>query len=149
MEDDHTVIFLTGPINEFAADHLNSLQSKKKPGKYTFDFKGIDYVNSLGLRVWVNFFNSFQEGKVITFRNCTPDIIMQINMVASFSKGATIESFIGRFMCMECDSEKDYLFDGKKSREALLGECSTITCENCDVPMELETDEESFLEFKK
>ena len=73
---------------------------------------------------------------------------MQINMVASFSKGANIESFLGDFMCDSCDFETSIKFDTILGKEALIESFQGRACRECsDGTLELEADEDSYLEF--
>lgn len=147
-QKDVTSIFLKGPIDENASEVLNRLQADIGRDKICeFNFRDIDYINSLGLRSWVNFFRVFQDGKSITFTECTPDIIMQINMVSCFSSSAKISSFYVSFNCMSCNKETVHLLENISQKEEALEQSKKMSCEKCGAPLELEVAEENYFEF--
>lgn len=147
-QDDTTVVKFTGPINEEAGGPLNNLQNEASSGKMVvFDMEGIEYVNSLGIRTWINFLRTFGEGRSLEMRNCPPDVIVQINMIPKFAGTAKITSFKGFYICPECDHEQTEHFDCSVGTDAILEQNSTIKCQKCGAATEMESDEDIYFEF--
>ena len=109
-EDKDVKVKLKGPINEESGKVLSDLYDK--PNKtIIFDFSKVDYVNSLGIRSWINFLRHIQEGRTIYFEHCTPDIVMQMNMMAHFKGSAIVSSFYGEYSCTTVGTKIRYFYD--------------------------------------
>ncbi len=103
-QDDGKIVSLVGLINEDSELSFKNLFLELKEGKkITFNFSQIKSINSLGVRAWVSFLRSLEEGRVILFSECTTDIIMQINMIPSFLGNATVASFYVNYVCEVCN----------------------------------------------
>ena len=89
-------IFYTGPINEDSELHLNSLL-KQVGQNCVFNFRNVTMVNSCGVRAWINFMREFEKGRTVMFEECTPEIVLQINMIPSFKGQARINSVYGQY----------------------------------------------------
>ena len=86
---DHVVY--AGPINEDTEVHLARVAAQL--GKNViFNFRQVEYVNSCGVRSWINFLRDIQEGREVIFEECTPEIVSQINMIPNFRGKAHIKS---------------------------------------------------------
>jgi len=147
--NDHTWKFsLNGAINEDAEVVLQEIASsiKEKPGKdIIFHFSGVKTINSLGVRAWVQFVRSIEEHGTLFFEECTPDVIMQINMIPSFAGKASIVSFYTNYVCERCDLTKSVLIYTKDLPE---GEMPSLkVCDECQDPMETEELEEEYFAF--
>ena len=42
----------------------------------------------------------------IIFEQCTPEVVMQINMIPSFKGSAKVKSVYGNFVCDECEVKR-------------------------------------------
>jgi hypothetical protein len=147
-EQEFKKITLDGPIDEYSGTILTELHSKiSEVKKVIFNLEGISYVNSLGIRSWINFMRGFEEGRTIIFRKCAPDIIIQINMIPRFAGSARIESFWAHYICPECDHEQSQMFKTESGSEEILKQSSQILCEKCSKVTELEAEEDAFFEF--
>lgn len=145
QKDNQTWIALEGAIDETIPEVLSGLHSQCKKNT-VFNFKLIDEINSLGVRAWIFFHKSFEEGRSVVFEECPHDIILQINMIDSFKGSAAVRSFYGNFSCENCSSEQTAHFL-TKDYEELLEELVSQKCPNCPASMDLDEDEETFLRF--
>ncbi len=144
-EDRKSIVYLKGPINENAGKVLTDLYSRVEK-TIIFNFAAVDYVNSLGIRNWINFLRHIQEGRSIFFEYCTPDIVMQMNMMAHFKGSAKVLSFYGEYTCEHCGHEELILFKTGKI-ESLYEKIQNQHCPKCGSHFNLEEDEENYLQF--
>ena len=144
-EGDGTKVYLSGPIDERAGQALSGLD-KKLGRKLTFNFKDVEYINSLGVRSWVNFLRHVQEGRMIFFEDCTPDIVMQLNMTSVFKGSAKVLSILGEYTCPDCGNEEVKRFD-LEYIESLEQDLVSQKCSACGANLYLDEDEETYLDF--
>lgn len=112
QNDDGKSVSLVGVINEDSEIAFKNLMSElKEAKKVIFNFAQVKSINSLGVRAWVSFLRSLEEGRKILFTECTTDIIMQINMIPSFLGKATVSSFYVNYICEVCNKEAKKLFE--------------------------------------
>lgn len=143
--DDFDMIFLNGKINEDAGGPLNDLLEKIGP-TCTINLKDINEINSLGVRLWVNFMRKFEQTRTVTLEECTPEFIKQINMIPNFKGKSAIKSLFVRYVCEHCRGKRLYLFkieeNMPKRSEAV--HLPSIACPRCDHLMEMEEVEEEY-----
>ena len=78
QEGQSTVFSFSGSIDEDSAQVLNELLQEKSQD-IILSFEHIEYINSLGIRSWINFMKAFEKARNISFEKCTFDLILQIN----------------------------------------------------------------------
>lgn len=141
-----THVALAGAINEDAELNLQAL-TRDLAGKpeVVFNFSQVKSINSLGVRAWVMFLRSVDDGRKIAFEECTPDVIMQINMIPSFVGKAAVRSFYTSYICENCDNSQRILIDTSSLAPKSLP--PSQTCPKCQSPMETEELEEEYFAF--
>ena len=140
-------VFYHGPINEDAEVHLAPLlQSLSK--SCVFNFKNVGYVNSCGVRAWINFMRDVEKNRTVTFEECTPEIVMQINMIPSFKSSAVVKSVYASYACPHCGHEQRALFEsGKNMPDENTSEFPEVKCDKCNSTTEMEELEDEFFAF--
>lgn len=147
-EDDLIKVFFNGSFDTVTGEVLGRLRDEIDPFKRcSFNFRDIQYINSLGLRAWLSFLKHIQKERDITFEECAPIVVNQINFIEDFRGIGKIVSFYGFFSCTKCDHESSYLFDTTKGYKKIIEEVSQISCEKCKSGMELEEDEDAYFRF--
>ena len=134
-----------GPINEDAEVHLGQLVQQL--GKNViFNFRGVEYVNSCGVRAWINFLREVEKsGREVVFEECTPEIVGQINMIPNFKGKAHIKSVYASYACESCGHQQWSLFEeGRNLPETSDVELPEQKCEKCGSAMEMEELEDEF-----
>jgi hypothetical protein len=64
---------------------------------------GITRINSVGVKGWIQYFTGVsQMGVKLIFKECSPLIVEQLNMISNFSCGGTVESIQVPFTCQKC-----------------------------------------------
>jgi hypothetical protein len=68
--------------------------------------KDLVRINSMGVKLWINFFSSrTKAGAKLSFVECSPAIVKQINLISNFTCGGDVESIYVPFLCTKCNSE--------------------------------------------
>lgn len=137
-------IALMGLINEDAELVFQTIKIEIQDEKrVVFNFAKVKSINSLGVRTWVSFLRSIEENREIIFAECTPDVIMQINMIPSFLGKAKIESFTTNYLCEVCHKENRKLIFSKDLAPKSLPLPPQCGAEDCGMQTE-ELEEEYF-----
>lgn len=146
--DGTVVVYLEGAINEDAELDLQKLREELSSAtKAAFHFAKVKSINSLGVRAWVSFLRAVDSKLTTIFRECTSDVIMQLNMIPSFQGKASIESFYTHYICDSCGHRETSLIQCHTvNREALP---STLPCPKCSETMETEELEDEYFIFLK
>ena len=148
QRDGYDVVNFDGDIDAEAEVHLGQLLSKIND-KIVFNFKAVSSINSCGVRSWINFLREVEAKQPeILFEHCTPEVVMQINMIPSFKGSAKVVSVYGNFICDECGTEKEELFtEGANLPSGQNIELDALECPKCGAEMELEEMEDEFFAF--
>lgn len=146
-EGDWTKVTYIGPINEESEVHLSQLLSRLGK-RCLFNFKQVEYVNSCGVRGWINFMREAEKGRDVVFEECTSEIVMQINMIPSFRGSAKVKSVYASYVCDNCQHHDQVLFEKGKNLPA-DGDVvlDPRTCTKCGTDMEMEELEDEFFAF--
>jgi len=137
-------ITYAGPINEDTEVHLAPLVGSLGP-KVVVNFKNVSFVNSCGVRAWINFLREAEKNRNLVFEECTPEIVSQINMIPSFKGRAKIHSVYGSYSCPSCQHSTWKLFERGKNLPASSSDAVPHPpCDRCQTPMEMEEFEEEF-----
>lgn len=137
-------LLYAGPINEDTEVHLTPLIAQLGPN-VIFNFRKVEYVNSCGVRAWINFLREVQKNRKVIFEECTPEIVSQINMIPNFRGSAHIKSVYASYACDQCDHQKWELFEeGRNLPQSSGAGVPTPKCEKCGSEMEMEELEDEF-----
>lgn len=146
-KDDWDLMKYVGPINEEAEVHLAQILESLRP-KVIINLGQVEYVNSCGVRGWINFMREVEKGREIVFEECTSEIVMQINMIPSFRGKAKIKSVYGSYSCESCGNQESILFEeGKNLPASEDDEVDIPLCKNCGEEMEMLELEDEFFAF--
>lgn len=141
-----THVRLDGGLDETSGPILAELQAIQSD-KVIINFAKIKYVNSLGIRHWINFISLFQEGKEVIFEECTQDLMMQINMLPAFQGDCKVASFSLLYECDSCGHEGSILHFCQTQKADMVQQIHNMRCEQCGSSVEADEDLESILIF--
>ena len=116
-------------------------------GSLIVNTKEVFRINSDGVRAWIQYFQSLQsKGVKITYEDCSVAIVEQINMVANFRCGGTVQSIIVPHLCLKCSTHTDdsYTVDQLKSLDFKV---SPLKCPKCGGWAELDEIPEEYFSF--
>ncbi|MCD6497955.1 MAG: PilZ domain-containing protein [Deltaproteobacteria bacterium] len=104
--DDVTQVFLQGEFRE----HTDfGRLAEKLTGRVEFDLSRVKYLNSAGVRKWVDFLRSLDDHVDYSFVRCSVAFVMQAAMVPEVLGGGRVESFNVPYACDTCDLEQERL----------------------------------------
>jgi hypothetical protein len=141
---DVDVVTLAGVIDE-AAD-LRPLLAVLGQRAIEMDLRGIQRINSSGVRSWIDFVRAIPAGVPVRFVRCPPPIIDQCNMVIGFLGHGRLESFYAPLACRECDEQVDQLYTTAEVK-AGRGTLPPAPCPRCRRPMAIDDLEDQYLLF--
>jgi hypothetical protein len=137
-------LIYAGPINEDTEVHLTPIIPQLGPN-VIFNFRKVEFVNSCGVRSWINFLREAEKGRKIIFEECTPEIVSQINMIPNFRGSAHIKSVYASYACESCDNQKWELFEeGRNLPASASDQIPAPKCDKCGADMEMDELEDEF-----
>ncbi len=146
QQGDELHLRLEGDLDENA----NLLQIKAVlSGRVRIDLGQIRRINSAGVREWVNFIREVeQQTDHVVLADCSPAIVMQMNMISNFRGNAEVASIYAPLACPRCDHEQDgriVLTDEVVG--ALPEHLPEFTCDECGEALELDDIAERYFAF--
>jgi anti-anti-sigma regulatory factor len=111
------------------------------------DCKGVERINSVGVKNWIRYFNLLAEKKVrVHLEKVPPALVEQLNVVRNFHCGAEILSIMLPFKCGSC---KTSLFAAIKTQEVakLAMPIPPTKCVKCGAAAAFDDIPEEYLEF--
>lgn len=141
IKGDSRIVMLRGAIDE----DTDFTPIAKLGDTLTFNFRGIESINSLGVRAWVNFVKSIAD-RELSFEECPPIIVRQMNMIPSFVSSAKVTSVYVPYICDDCDTETLVLVQ----QDSFGAVEESKTCEHCKKgEMEFDGTPEQYFAFTK
>jgi hypothetical protein len=99
---------LSGSIGETNAMFIYNITGATE---ITVDLKDITYINSIGVKGWVDWALKIPKSCKVIFLNCPHVMINQFNMVVGFMPiNGMVKSFFAPYHCESCSHEKIELF---------------------------------------
>ncbi|MCG8416790.1 MAG: response regulator [Proteobacteria bacterium] len=143
VEDtERTRIVIKGDITEATSfDELLPVMV----GRVDFDLSQVRYMNSLGVREWVDFLNRANV-QGYEFHTCSCAFILQASMVEGVLGRGTVTSFFAPYHCHGCDRQEEKLLQSAAILAANY-EPPTFTCPDCDGQMSFDDIPERYLGF--
>jgi hypothetical protein len=140
---DADVVHYAGPITEDSSVVLARLA--EAVGKnVVFNFRKVNYVNSNGVRAWVLFLRDFQPGRTLSYEECTPTIVTQLNMIPGFLGNARVASVYVPIACQDCNQADQVLVEAADFPEG-SATLSLPKCKKCGgLSVSVDTLEEYF-----
>lgn len=144
--DTHRIRY-QGPLNEDASIELLALYSGS--GKTCiFDFAGLSSINSKGISAWMSFIRGFAAQREISFINCPPPLVLQVNMIPSFVAKVRVESVYCPYACEACGERTLHLVTLPQQILAIdLTLTPPITCIKCGGQARPEDDPADYFAF--
>lgn len=122
------VVKISGSIEESA----NFDQLIGPPvGEMAINCKDIPRINSVGVKSWIKYFQSCQaKGSKLSFFECSPAIVEQINLISNFTCGGKVESIYLPFACANCKTELVGLFKAEDLKKINF-DVPALKCTKC------------------
>lgn len=142
------LVLLRGDITEHT--DFSSLRPQLDTRDIAFDMSGIRYLNSTGIRRWVEFLESIDAETTYSFVRCSVAFVTQLGLVPRAVGRGRVVSFMAPYRCDTCDRETEHLIQtaalavpvGRSTPSA-----PGFDCTQCGGPLELDEMEERFFAF--
>lgn len=149
LEKDGSLISvnLSGVVNEDAEIELLKLLDELLIHKRCIlSLKEIHQLNTLGVRAWIHFIRELETGRTVTFKECSPHIVNQMNMTPSFYSKSLIRSLYARYICEDCFYQKLHLYEVDSDFLGKLksSDLDKVKCPNCGENMVMEEEEDEY-----
>ena len=146
QDGDEMHLRLEGDIDENA--NLFEIKSVVS-GRVRIDLGQVRRINSAGVRDWVNFIRELEPiTESLALVDCSPAIVMQMNMIANFRGTAEVRSIYAPFACPACDHEQDGRIELTDAVVAALpDDLPTFQCDECGETLELDDIPERYFGF--
>jgi anti-anti-sigma regulatory factor len=123
-------IVLSGAISEYS--ELNALANLVREPEVVIDLADIDRINSAGIREWLDFVQSFTQGRKVSFTRMSPPMVRNLNLISSLLGKGSLISVMAPYMCERCDELLNIVVDVAQGPSL----STKPLCPKCDQPME-------------
>ncbi|MBC7661607.1 MAG: hypothetical protein H7249_18065 [Chitinophagaceae bacterium] len=148
-EHNHVLtIDFRGGVDEKAPATLTPLLARLSAKVITLNMEAVEYFNSLGIKAWAHFVKPLVQGRKVTYENCPPDFINQVNMMPLLADSIPILSFSSEFVCPNCNHGQREQFDATEDKKVLLAQFEQKICSECQSQLLPDEDPETILSFK-
>ncbi len=142
-------IVLSGTINEDSGlelQNLGRLIAERSRPSLVFDFAAVHSINSLGVRAWIQFLRQIEgSGVPVFFEACSPEVVMQFNIIPNFLGHAVVLSFYANYVCEACGMMTKPLIQRSDLTHSVIP--SRPACPACSALMESRQIEEEYFGF--
>lgn len=125
ITDNQTDIEIDGSLD--AQAKLPDVGSVK--GRLVINLAKLTFINSLGIRHWVNWIKSLRTEKGITLTQCAPPFVRQLGILHTFlPKDVSVKSICVPYYCEECSYEEQKLIIVETELSTLPSELPCVKC---------------------
>jgi anti-anti-sigma regulatory factor len=139
-----TVARLTGNVDD-TDDFFKSIGTPAGP--LVINCRGINRINSVGVKAWIKFFGSLQQQKLpFSFEDFAPVLVENINMVQNFNCGAPITSVMVPYCCGSCNAPAFRVMKPEEIKAASF-QPPAIACPKCGQESEFDDDPDEYFAY--
>ena len=119
--------------------------------KVELHLKEVEYLNSLGIRMWIEWLDGFAPGAQLEYHEVPSMMVEQMNLIRGILRpGASLASFHADFYCEACDHDTTIVLkqgEGFVKDKVCLPE--EVACSHCGNETYLDVVEEDYFGFLK
>jgi CheY-like chemotaxis protein len=141
-------VSLRGDITE--RTEFSTLRQQLANRDVTFDMSGVRYMNSTGIRKWVEFLESLDASTSYHFVRCSTGFVLQLSLVERAAGRGRVLSFMAPYRCEVCDRETEHLLKTADLAAPAGGgvpEAPPFDCGVCGERLQLDELPERFFAF--
>ena len=137
----HTLVRLTGPIDEHVLSALDDLKPQLRSNRVIFDCEGISFINSIGAANWIAYLGDC-AGFDVSFIKCPPAFTNLCLILPDIKGSGRIDSVFVHYYCPGCEEELDAQLVNRV--ELTASGFPPRQCPQCRSPMALDPEDEDF-----
>ncbi len=136
---------IAGPIDD--RSEFAPISASSEP-EVIVNFDKAENINSYGVRKMLYLAQSL-KGRKVSYEDCRPDLITQLNMIPALTSGIAISSFYIPLECDACDQESDRRITHQEAMApGFLAKLNdTFPCDRCSRKLKFMDDESLFFGF--
>lgn len=116
--------------------------------KIKINIRGVDRINSCGVREWVNAIKEIPPKKQLEFLECSLPMVKQFNMITNFEGHGKVVSFMAPYFCSQCNKQFENLIVLNKHFEEILNlKAPSFSCPECRGKLEFDDLEDKYFQF--
>lgn len=141
------LVLLRGDITE--KTDFDSLLQQLNSLNLAFDMGGVRYLNSTGIRRWVEFLERLDTEAEYSFVRCSVAFVTQLGLVARAIGRGKVISFMAPYYCEMCDRETTQLLktSALATSSDAVPSAPAFDCPHCGGPLEFDELPERFFAF--
>lgn len=106
-------------------------------GTLTINLYELSFINSLGIRDWVDWIKNVRTEKGIILTRCSPPFVRQISILQNFiPHGVTVQSICVPYYCDQCEREERRLIEIGTLLDSLPADIQCVMCKG-DMAMDV------------
>jgi TolA-binding protein len=114
------------------------------------NLKAVTRISSFGVREWVNVLGKLAErADRITFVECSPSVVAQLNMIANFASHARIVSVQVPYYCEGCGWDTEITRELDRDLRTKFAELPPVLCKRCKGVMSFDDDPQTYFAFQQ
>jgi len=149
------ILFPIGEMNEdvnFSEISQLILNLNPSVKNLLFDLRGVQSLNSGGVRSWILFIEQVRSRYACQFKNVNELFVEQASMLTNFfgRNSASIESFEGPYFCSHCKTRTIHMLkptDVRMTKQSFTP--PSFKCEQCDGDLEFDALEDEYFNFMR
>ena len=141
-------VILRGDITE--KTEFDTLRGQLGARDLVFDMSGVRYMNSTGIRRWVDFLGELDLDSNYSFVRCSSGFVMQLSLVSRACGRGQVVSFMAPYRCENCDRESEHLIktaDLQVAPGKSIPDPPRFDCPTCGEALELDEMPDRFFAF--
>jgi anti-anti-sigma regulatory factor len=111
------------------------------------DLSGVERINSLGVRLWVNFLKQATARRPITLVRCAESMVTQFSVIPNTCAAATIGSVMAPYRCESCDHSEPHVLLASELDAGSLDKLPARRCTDCGGPSRFDDLPDVYFEF--
>lgn len=142
VEQKNNTLCFKGSIDEQASfPHLDL------PPVIEINCSEITSINSVGVKAWINYFQSLTEqGITATLVSCPPCIVEQTNLITNFIGSHKLKSIKVPYICEDCNHEQLVEMNVEEIKAVSLNP-EDVPCEKCSNSAEFDELPDEYFHF--
>ncbi|HEY4179256.1 MAG TPA: hypothetical protein VGM90_20575 [Kofleriaceae bacterium] len=138
--------WFSGRLDEAANGFPEQVAAALPAGDTQIDLAGVAFVNSIGLRDWVQLIRYLRQRGTVTLWRIPERLMAQMNLLPELHGATYIGSFHAPYICPSCGAEAEPLIDAIANGPWLRQmQAPRVPCSECGSAMELAEFPERYL----
>lgn len=145
---DQLTVTLQGDLNEDCNAALQAVRAQLPQDcrAISFDMQHVKWINSFGIKVWLNFVNHLNANRIkLEYQNCPVAFIDYVNLTPTITGGGNVVSFYAPFVCSKCHGDHQIKYLAAQVSAGTIQ--ANHSCPKCGGTLRSDVDLEEYMLF--